>query len=526
MLSAEIAAPRPLPAPAARLRRLPQSAPVLAAATIIALLSLIPLGFILVVAISAGWDQVVKLVIRPRVGELLLNTVWLEAITLPITIVLAVALAWLTERTALPGARWWAALMVAPLAIPAFVQSYAWNSVLPQLHGLWGAVVIAVISYLPFVYLPVAAQLKRLDPALEDGAASLGKGPAEIFWRVVLPQLRLPICAGALLVGLHLLGEYGLFVLMRFDTFATAIVDQFQSVYNGPAANLLGGVLVLCCVVLFGIEAVARGDRRYARLGTGAARMPVQHELGAWMIAALALLAITATLSLGVTLATLLRWLWIGGASIWALGDIGAALAQTVGLSIAGAIITTVLAMPMAWLSVRGSSRFQRGLEAAHLYAGALPGIIIALALVSITVRVMLPLYQTAATLVFAYALMFLPRALTGLRSSMAQAPVELERAAMSLGRPPLVAVWRTTMRLAAPGIAASVALVALGISNELTGTLLLAPNGTRTLATKFWALTSELDYAAASPYALLLILLSLPLVVLLRRQADRALST
>ena len=76
-------------------------------------------------------------------------------------------------------------------------------------------------------------------------------------------------------------------------------------------------------------------------------------------------------------------------------------------------------------------------------------------------------------------------------------------------------------MPLAAPGIAAGVALVALGAANELTATLMLAPNGTRTLATKFWALTSELDYAAAAPYALLLIAISIPLTLLLRRGAN-----
>ena len=86
------------------------------------------------------------------------------------------------------------------------------------------------------------------------------------------------------------------------------------------------------------------------------------------------------------------------------------------------------------------------------------------------------------------------------------------------------MAIAQTTMRLSAPGIAASMALVALGIANELTGTLLLAPIGTRTLATKFWALTSELDYVAAAPYAMLMIVLSLPLAVLLRRQADKVL--
>jgi iron(III) transport system permease protein len=505
--------------------RLPPNWPVTAAAGIVALVSLIPLGFIVIVAIRSGWDDVVRLVVRPRVAELLTNTVWLETLTVPVTIVLAVALGWVTERTQIWGGRVWSAVLVTPLAIPAFVQSYAWNSVLPQLHGLPGVVLIAVISYLPFIYLPVAAQLRRLDPALEDAAASLGRNPRQIFWRVILPQLRLPVCAGALLVGLHLLGEYGLFAMMRYDTFATAIVDQFQSVYDAPAANLLGGVLVLCCLVLFGIEALARGDRRYARLGSGAARAPERHALGKGSIGAIALLVVTVALSLGVALVELGRWLWIGGLPVWVQSELWTSLGATLLLSVAGAALCTLMAMPMAWLSVRGQGRLPRWLESAHLYAGALPGLIIALALVSITVRMMLPLYQTAATLIFAYALMFLPRALTGLRSSMAQAPVELERAAMSLGKSPFSAVWRTTIRLAAPGVAASLALAALGITNELTGTLLLAPNGTRTLATKFWALTSELDYVPAAPYALLMILLALPLTWLLRRQADRALS-
>jgi iron(III) transport system permease protein len=505
-----------------RARRVPGSSVVLAAATVVGLVSLIPLGFIVWVAVDSGWDRVVELVVRPKVGELLVNTFLLEALTLPLGTVLAVALAWLTERTDLPAARWWSAIVVAPLAIPAFVQGYAWDNFAPSFHGLWAAVTVAILSYLPFVYLPVAAQLRRLDPALDDSAASLGQTPRRIFFRVVLPQLRLPICAGALLVGLHLLGEYGLFVLVRFDTFATAIVDQFQAVYNGPSANLLGGVLVLCCLVLLGVEAWARGDRRYARVGSGAAREPVKQRLGTWMLPAIALLALFAAASIGVTLLTLGRWLIFGGADIWTLDQIGAAFGQTLVLSVAGAVLTTIIAVPAAWLAVRAPGKFQRLLEAAHTYVGALPGLIIALALVTITVRVALPLYQTVATLLFAYALIFLPRALQGLRSSIAQAPPELERAAMSLGRPPLRAVWQTTMRLAAPGIAASMALVALGIANELTGTLMLAPNGTTTLATRFWALTSELDYAAAAPYALLMIVLSLPLTFLLRLQADR----
>jgi iron(III) transport system permease protein len=82
--------------------------------------------------------------------------------------------------------------------------------------------------------------------------------------------------------------------------------------------------------------------------------------------------------------------------------------------------------------------------------------------------------------------------------------------------------LWATTIRLSAPGAAAGMTLASLGILNELTATQMLAPNGTRTLAMGFWSLSSELDYAAAAPYALAMIVISLPLTWLLFLQSKR----
>ncbi|MBC7706070.1 MAG: iron ABC transporter permease [Rhodoferax sp.] len=496
---------------------------VAGAALLVALAALLPLGFIVWVAIQSGWDTIVQLVFRPRVGELLVNTALLVVVTVPLCIALALALAWLTERSDLPGARTWAWLAVAPLAVPAFVHSYAWITLVPGLHGLPGGVLVSVLAYFPFLYLPISASLRRLDPGIEDTAASLGLRPWTVFFRVVLPQLRLSIWGGGLLVGLHLLAEYGLYVMIRFDTFTTAIVDQFQSTYNGPAANMLAGVLVVCCFVLLGLEAGTRGKERYAHVGPGSARMQRPRALGRLTLVCMLLPALVALLSLGVPLATLTRWLLAGGVKVWNLGVIGPALGQTLGLALVGAVLTTVIAVPMAWLSIRRPGRLQRLLESCNYMVGSLPGIVLALALVTITVRVALPIYQTVVTILLAYALMFLPRALISLRAGIAQAPVELEQAARSLGRSPTQALWSITLRLAAPGAAAAVALVFLGISNELTATLLLAPNGTQTLATAFWSLSGEIDYAGAAPYALIMVLLSLPLTWLLYLQSRRS---
>jgi len=494
-----------------------------AAALAVTLLALLPLGFVVWIAWQTGWDVAAPLVFRPRVAELLLNTVLLELCTLPACAALALALAWLTERSDLYGARAWSWLCVAPLAVPAFVHSYAWVTVAPGLQGLGGAALISILAYFPFMYLPLSAALRRLDPGLEDAAASLGLTPWAVFLRVVLPQLRLALCGGALLVGLHLLAEYGLFVMIRFDTFTTAIVAQFRSTFNGPAANMLAGVLVLCCFALLALESRLRGDERYARVGTGAARVPQRSRLGRHALWAWLVPAGTTVLALGVPLYTLGRWLLAGGAAVWTGGELGAALGQTLLLAVTGGVLTVVAAVPMAWLSIRAPGRFQRVVEACNYMVGSLPGVVVALALVSITVRVALPLYQTTATVLLAYVLLFLPRALLSLRAGIAQAPVELEHAARSLGRTPAQALWSITLRLAAPAAAGGMAMVALGITNELTATLLLAPTGTQTLATGFWALSSEIDYAGAAPYALTMVLLSMPMAALLYVQSRRS---
>ncbi|MGL3806349.1 ABC transporter permease [Paeniglutamicibacter sp. R2-26] len=492
-------------------------------ATLIALFSLIPLGYVVYMTVSTGWDTVVELVIRPRVGELLLNTILLVVATVPLCLVLGVGGAWLVERTTLRGHRWWALALAAPLAIPAFVNSYAWASTIPSLAGLGAGTLIATLSYFPLVYIPVAATLGRLDPAIEQSAASLGLGPWAVFFRVVLPQLRIAMAGGSLLVALHLLSEYGAFAMIRFDTFTTAIMVQFQSTFNGAAGNMLASVLVVLCMLLLLGEAKVRGNARYARVGFGAQGLAFRLRLGRSELPAQVALLGLFVLSVGIPLYSVIRWLVAGGAEVWDPERFFPALAQTMGYGLAGALLTCIVAFPMAFLAVRHPSWFSKLLELSNYVTSSMPGIVVGLAFVTVSIRLVPDLYQSAYVLLAAYVLLFLPRALVNLRSGLAQAPRELEEAARSLGRSPAVAFFRVTLRLTAPAAAGGAALVFLAIVNELTATLLLAPNGTRTLATAFWAKSSEIDYSGAAPYALLMILISAPMTYLLFQQSKKA---
>jgi iron(III) transport system permease protein len=338
----------------------------------------------------------------------------------------------------------------------------------------------------------------------------------------VLPQLRLAILGGALLIGIHLLAEFGAFAMLRFDTFTVAIFQQFQVTFNGTAGSMLAGVLVLLCLVFLAAEALARGRARYARIGSGVPRAAAPIRLGHNMIPTQLALAMLAGLALGVPVWTILRWLWLGGSQVWVLDDIGTALAQTIGLATAAAVLTTVLAFPVAWVAVRSHGLLARVVEGANYVTSSLPGIVTALALVTVTIHVARPLYQSVALIVFAYVLLFMPRALVNVRAGLAQVPTSLEEASRSLGSSPTATFFRVTLRLTAPAAAAGACLVFVAVATELTATLLLAPTGTRTLSMRFWSYSSELDYAAAAPYALTLVVLAIPVTLVLFRQSTK----
>jgi iron(III) transport system permease protein len=487
---------------------------------VVAAVSLVPLGYVLVSTAQQGLVEMYDFLARPRVGELVWNTVRLLVGGVVVSAALGVGTAWLVERTQLPLRGLWHGLLCAPLAVPAFVNGYGWVSTTHAVQSYAGAVLVVSLSYYPLVYLPTVAALRRLDPGLEEVAGSLGRSPGTTFVRVVLPAISPAVLGGSLLVGLHLLGEYGALQLLNYPTLTTGILDQYRSSFNGPAATLLAAVLAIFCLALLALELLARGRRRHARVGAGAPRPVERRHLGRLLPVSVAGLVALSFLSLGVPLWSLGRWLLTGASAALPVGVLSQATATTVGLAAAAALLTTAAALPVAWLAVRYPGRLSALVERSTYTANALPGIVVALALVTVSIELVPALYQTVPMLLAGYAILFLPRALVSVRSTLELAPPVLEDVARGLGCTGLQAARRVTLPLVLPGVGAGMALVSLAVSTELTATLLLAPIGVTTLATGFWSNASSVAYGAAAPYALLLILLSIPATWLLGRLA------
>ncbi len=473
------------------------------------MVALLPLVYLVVRSTEEGLGVVADVLLRERTARLLLRSLTLAAAVTAACLVLGVGLAWLTTRSDLPGRRVWAVVAALPLAVPTYVAAFAWISFLPQLAGPVGAFVVLTACSYPYVLLPVAATLRRLDPAGEEVARSLGLSPFQAFRRATLPQLRPAMAAGGLLVALYALSDFGAVSIMRFDAFTRVIYTSYRASFDRTPAAVLGLLLVAVTLVLVWAESRTRGNASFSRVGGGGARTAPPVRLRGLTVPAVGVTATVAGLSLGVPVAALAYWSAVGSRGGADLPSLVSAAATSLSFAALGALVTTLLAVPVGVLAARRTGRLPQLLERAAWAGHALPGIVVAFALVFLAVRYAFPLYQRTPVLVLAYVVLFLPLAVGAVRASAAQSPPGLEEVARSSGASPLAVLRRITLPLAAPGIGAGAVLVFLTCMKELPATLLLQPLGSATLATEMWTETAVAAYSAAAPYAAVLVVLS-----------------
>jgi iron(III) transport system permease protein len=496
---------------------------------VLAAAMVLPLAYLLItVGREAG--EALDVIFDGRTLALLARSAGLALAVTAAATAIAVPLAWLTARTDLPGRRAWAVAVALPLVIPSYIGAYAFLSALgpaglardlldgpfgverlPDITGFPGAWLVLTLFTYPLVLLPVWAALRRLDPQLEEAALGMGRSRWQTFRTVVLPQLAPAIGAGAILVALYTLHDFGAVSIMRFDSFTREIYTAYRASFDRTGAASLALLLVGLMLVLLWLEGRARGEGRLYRAGPGAKRPAVIVPLGRWRVPALAFCAGVCALALLLPAAVLAYWSLqsVAGSTDW--GEIAGAAGSTLLVSGLAAAAAGLCAIPIALLSVRFGGRVPRLIERLSYTGYALPGIVVALALVFFATRAAPAVYQTFALLVFAFVVLFLPLAIGSARAALQQVSPNLEEAARSLGRSPLNVVRTVTAPLMASGVVAGAALVFLTAVKELPATLILAPIGFETLATEIWNATSVGFFERGAIPSLVLIAISAP---------------
>lgn len=493
-----------------------------APAALVAGAVLLPIVYLLVRAAGAGVGEW-SLLASARTFRLVISTVVLAAAVTATSLIVAVPIAWLTTRTDLPWAHTWGVLTAVPLVIPSYVGAFAVTTFfgpvgalqrllepftgiqrLPDIHGFGGAwLTLTIIAY-PYVLLSTRAGLRGIDPSMDEAARSLGEGEARIFGRITAPLLWPSIRAGAGLVALYVLSDFGAVSMMQYESLTTAIYLQYQGSFNRHYAALLSIVLVGVALV---IALADRTDRpRFYRLGAGAPRRRRPVALGRWTAPALAACALVVVIGVAVPVGVIVYWIVAGVRAGQSWSAIAGPLARSVYVSALAAVAALLAALPIAVLAARFGGRFAATTVRLVHAAYALPGLVVALSLVFFAARYVPALYQTVGLLVFAYVVHFLSQAVGPLRAALLQVNPSQEEAARTLGRTHGETVRTVTIPLVRSGMVAAVALVFLTTMKELPATLLLSPTGFDTLATHIWSTVTEGMFTQAALPALVLV--------------------
>ncbi|MEO7122854.1 MAG: ABC transporter permease subunit [Lacisediminihabitans sp.] len=416
-----------------------------------------------------------------------------------------------------------------PLAIPGFVSSYAIYSAslvyAPKseiVTTFMGATVVMSLSLYPYVFLACMVALRNIDPAQEEAARSLNARPFAVLWRVIIPQLRPALAGGALIVGLHVLSEYGAMVQLRQHTLTTTIMGEMLDYGDYGSARSLSLLLAGLAVILLLSNRALTGRSHVLSLGRGAVRPPGRVCLSRARVPVFVVALIIPVLALGPTVLMTARGLATarqGTANNWM--QVMQATGTTLNFAAWTAVVATLVALPVSWWISRRPSLPAQLTERAVWLAHSVPNAILALALVFLATRLIPDLYKTSALLIAAYVILYLPLAVANQRVGLQAAFISFDEAAASLGSRAWRRLTRISLPLALPGLATGALLVGLDASKELTTTLMLLPFNAKTLATGLWSTTNgeSLDFTAAAPYTLMLVILgSIPVYLIVRR--------
>lgn len=487
-----------------------------------ALLAVLPPLAWLLVAAARALSQPARGFLDPAAVGMLLRSAQLAGLAVLFATVMGVPFGWLTARFKLPGCPLLLAGSLLPLLLPTYCGTLAWellllregplNTTLLRLGWIHrplaadGCLLMASLV-LACTYWPVMAWCTRLaarsvSPTLED-AARLHLPDAQAARWSVRPALTSALPAGALLVFLLALADFGVPNTLGVSVYPVDVVNRFQLERDpGVVARFAAPLLLLVVpLVLLQLRLLARvslaplNGERVRLLSLGRGRWPA--VVFCWL-----LLGVTFLLPLGVLAAYSLPLSTYG--AVWA-ESLDHFLNTLMSAGSAG-VLAPLLALACGWATL---GRRSTGLDLTLSLSYALPGSLVGVAMIQVLNRpgVFDWIYTSLWGLVWTYVAYFFAFAHKSLQPAWEHVDRELLDEGTVLGAGPWAQFLAAGWPVARPYAVTGGAIVAILAAREIDATALLRVPDGDTIAFRIY---DYLHYAPGPNVAALSVLLVL----------------
>src|SRR5262245_18862751 len=470
-------------------------------AALLVVLTIVPLATVVVgsfrptgMPLSTGWtlEHYASVWGDPYTYVLLRNTFIFAFGSTAFSIVLALALAWLIERTDLPGRRFFSAAILMPMVTPPLLLAIGWALILSprigiiplavqsltgpiewfDIYSLPGMVFVQGLATVPTAVLMFSPVLRNMDPTQEEAAIISGASIWQTMWRVSLPFLLptiLSIATILIIVGMlafdipAVIGLPGNVHVMSSEIFRFMNPPMGIPSY-GMSAALNSSLFI---VLLVGLVFYLRMTRHASRFATisGKGYKATRFALGRWRWAAFGFvvsyfLSAVVLPFLALTWASLIPYFTgfdvslLSKLSLESYADIFTseriwnATANSAIVSIAAAVGVTVLALAVSRVILRARLRFAWVLDVLSMVPIGVPHLMTGVALIFLFFSLRsIPIYGTIWLIALGHLIAYLPVASRMMQSGLLQISSELEEAGVMSG----ASVWQNLRRIVTP---------------------------------------------------------------------------
>jgi iron(III) transport system permease protein len=489
-----------------------------------------------------------------------LGSVKLLAGVLCLALPIGVGSAWITSQYNFFGKRVLTWALLLPMAMPAYIVAYSYTGLLdvagpvqtvlrdtfnlsygdywfPEIRSEQGAMFVIAFVLYPYIYLLSRASFIEQSQNLRNAATLFGYSPLKSFLLISLPIARPAIIAGAALVAMETLADYGTVSYFGVQTFTTGIFRTWYGLGSIQTAAQLALMLLAFAVCALYFEQQSRRKAYFYEASRTSKHQPIQLN---GIAAALAVLICVIPLLIGFVIPNTQLVIWavqhsseIINAKFWQL------VGNTLLLGFIATSAALVLAVLLSYAKRLTQNRFTHLCFQISSWGYAIPGIVIAVGILTplanfdnaldamlsqhFGISTGLLLSGSVVALILAYLVRFLAVSLHAVNSGLEKVSPEMDRASRLLGSSSLSTLRKIHIPILKSSLLTALILVFVDVMKELPATLVLRPFDFNTLAVKAYELAADEQLAQAAMPSLAIVLAGIIPVVLLMRMSDKS---
>lgn len=518
-----------------------------------ALFLLYPLSLLLKMAFSDGAHftlvNFAKFFSRKYYSITLLNSFKVSIAATIASVVVGVVLGYFMSVFKIRGAKLLRMCIVMATMSAPFVGAYAWimllgrNGVItnflsrlfgitmPDIYGFNGILLVFVTQLFPLVFLYVQGAMSKMDASLLEASENLGCTGFKRFFKVVLPLISPTVLAGALLVFVRAMSDFGTPMLIGegYRTFTVILYNEFvgEVSQNKGFASAIAIIAILITMVVYFSQNIVAKKQAFSMNALHRIEKKKLHGFSNFIVHFITYVVVGISIlpQLYVVYTSFQKTsgqIYVDGYSLQSYQDmfsrLGRSIQNTIVIPAVSLLIVVFLAVLIAYVAVRRRNMLSGAVDVISMIPYVIPGTVIGIAMISAFNRE--PLVLTGGMLIMVVALVVrrLPYTIRSSVAILQQIPLYVEEAALSLGSSKPKAFFTVTLPMMSSGVLSGAILSWVTLISELSTAILLYTGKTQTLTVAIYTQIVRGNYGIASAMATVLTVMTLLSLVIFNK--------